>query len=103
MLRTPIFGCRGKPFLLPKTGRGMRRSLICEGLLMHLALLHCGAPFPCLYRLCWISWRTLVDCVYSPESRMGRVGVAAPAAFSIVMPKALAGTPLGRRGSTSEA
>jgi hypothetical protein len=41
--------------------------------------------------------------VYSPERRMGRVGVAEPATLSMVMPKAFAGTPLGRRGSTSEA
>ena len=40
---------------------------------------------------------------YSPERTMGRVGVLEPPAFSIVMPKALAGTPLGSVGRTTEA
>jgi hypothetical protein len=40
---------------------------------------------------------------YSPERMMGSVGVVAPATFSMVMPKAFAGTPLGSLGSTSEA
>jgi hypothetical protein len=34
---------------------------------------------------------------------MGSVGVEEPAAFSMVMPKAFAGTPLGSLGSTSDA
>src|SRR3954447_25641970 len=45
-MRTSILGWRRKPFLLLKTRCGMRRSLSGEGLLMHLALPHCGAPFP---------------------------------------------------------
>jgi len=40
---------------------------------------------------------------YSPERTMGRVGVLEPPAFSMVMPKALAGTPLGSVGRTTEA
>ena len=40
---------------------------------------------------------------YSPERTMGMVGVLAPPAFSMVMPKALAGTPLGSVGRTTEA
>jgi hypothetical protein len=40
---------------------------------------------------------------YSPERTMGMVGVLEPPAFSMVMPKALAGTPLGSVGRTTEA
>jgi hypothetical protein len=40
---------------------------------------------------------------YSPERTIGGVGVFAPPAFSIVMPKPFAGTPLGSCGSTTEA
>ena len=40
---------------------------------------------------------------YSPERTMGMVGVSEPPAFSMVMPKALAGTPLGSVGRTTEA
>jgi hypothetical protein len=42
-------------------------------------------------------------CCYSPERMIGAVGVLEPPAFSMVMPKALAGTPVGSLGSTTEA
>jgi hypothetical protein len=90
----------------------MRRSLYFEErLLMHLALLHCGRLFLLVPSLMhWINagvaltriWGS-VRLVYSPERMMGRVGVVAPATFSIVMPKAFAGTLLGILGNTSEA
>jgi hypothetical protein len=44
-----------------------------------------------------------VKRAYSPERMIGAVGVLEPPAFSMVMPKALAGTPLGILGSTTEA
>jgi len=40
---------------------------------------------------------------YSPDKTMGGVGVLEPPAFSMVIPKALAATPLGSVGSTTEA
>lgn len=95
----PALGWRTKPSLIPKTRWGKRRSLLANTPDV------LGAPtlrsaFSFLRRE---QGRNRGTRGYSPERRMGKVGVVAPPAFSMVMPKALAAMPLGSGGSTSEA